>query len=128
ATVPPALKVDARIVAKAPLTVCGLFVAGRVFSRLDGGVRFSARVSEGNRVEPGEELAVIEGNARSLLAGERTALNLLQQLSGVATLTRAFVDAAGGKARICDTRKTTPGLRRLQRYAVRCGGGHNHRN
>ncbi|MCA9712552.1 MAG: right-handed parallel beta-helix repeat-containing protein, partial [Myxococcales bacterium] len=83
---------------------------------------------EGQRVSPGDELAVLEGNARALLAGERTALNLMQNLSGVATLTRAFVDAAAGKARICDTRKTTPGLRRLQRYAVRCGGGHNHRN
>lgn len=128
ATVPPALKVDARIVAKASLTVCGLFVAGRVFARLDGSTRFTARVAEGNRVKAGEELATVEGNARALLAGERTALNLLQQLSGVATLTRKFVDAADGKARICDTRKTTPGLRRLQRYAVRCGGGHNHRN
>lgn len=128
ATVSPDLKVDARIVAKGHLVVCGLFVAGRVFSRLDGALRFSARVGEGRRVEPGDELATIEGNARTLLAGERTALNFLQHLSGVATLTRAFVDAAGGKARICDTRKTTPGLRRLERYAVRCGGGHNHRN
>jgi nicotinate-nucleotide pyrophosphorylase (carboxylating) len=128
ATVAPDLKVDARIVAKAPLVVCGLYVAGRVLTRLDGTLRLTARVAEGNRVKPGEELAVVEGNARSLLAGERTALNLLQHLSGVATLTRAYVDAAGGKARICDTRKTTPGLRRLERYAVRCGGGHNHRN
>jgi nicotinate-nucleotide pyrophosphorylase (carboxylating) len=128
ATVPPDLKVDARIVAKDNVTVCGLFVAARVFSRLDGTLRFSARVTDGNRVTPGDELAVLEGNARSMLAGERTALNLLQRLSGVATLTRAYVDAAAGKARICDTRKTTPGLRRLERYAVRCGGGHNHRN
>jgi nicotinate-nucleotide pyrophosphorylase (carboxylating) len=128
ATVPPDLKVDARLVAKASVSVCGLFVAGRVFSRLDRTLRFTARVAEGNRVKPGDELAVLEGNARSLLAGERTALNLLQHLSGVATLTRAYVDAAGGKARVCDTRKTTPGLRRLERYAVRCGGGHNHRN
>ncbi len=128
ATVAPDLRVDARLVAKAPLTVCGLFVAGRVFSRLDGGLRFTARVAEGNRVKAGEELAVLEGNARSLLAGERVALNLLQHLSGVATITRAFTDAAGGLAKVCDTRKTTPGLRRLQRYAVRCGGGYNHRN
>lgn len=128
ATVPPDLKVDARLLAKAPLTVCGLFVAGRIFSRLDGGLRFSAKVADGNTVEEGDELATIEGNARALLAGERTALNLLQNLSGVATLTRSFVDAADGAVRICDTRKTTPGLRRLQRYAVRCGGGYNHRN
>jgi nicotinate-nucleotide pyrophosphorylase (carboxylating) len=128
ATVSPDLKVDARIVAKGHVVVCGLFVAGRVFARLDNTLRFTARVAEGNRLRPGDELAVLEGNARSLLAGERTALNLLQHLSGVATLTRSFVDATGGKARICDTRKTTPGLRRLERYAVRCGGGHNHRN
>ena len=128
ATVPPGLKVDARLVAKAPLVVCGLFVAGRVFAKLDSSVRFTAVAAEGNRVKPGAELARVEGNARALLAGERTALNLLQRLSGVATMTRAFADAAGGKVRICDTRKTTPGLRRLQRYAVRCGGGYNHRN
>ncbi len=128
ATVSPDLKVVARMVAKAPLVVCGLYVAGRVFSRLDGTLRLAGRVTEGSRVRPGEELGVIEGNARSILAGERTALNLLQHLSGVATITRAYVDAAAGKARICDTRKTTPGLRRLERYAVRCGGGHNHRN
>ncbi|MEM9454922.1 MAG: carboxylating nicotinate-nucleotide diphosphorylase [Myxococcota bacterium] len=128
ATVPPDLKVEARLVAKASLVVCGLFVAGRVLSRLDGSLRFSAQAADGNAVEAGNTLATVEGNARALLAGERTALNLLQRLSGVATLTRAFVDAGEGKVRICDTRKTTPGLRRLQRYAVRCGGGHNHRN
>jgi len=128
ATVPPDLKVEARLQAKAPLTVCGLFVAGRVLSKIDGTMRFAAKVTDGNRVSAGDVLATIEGNARSLLAGERTALNLLQNLSGVATMTRAFVDAAKGQVRICDTRKTTPGLRRLQRYAVRCGGGHNHRN
>ena len=128
ATVPPDLKVEARLVAKGSLVVCGLFVAGRVLSRLDGTLRFAARVADGNAVESGDTLATVEGNARALLAGERTALNLLQRLSGVATLTRAFVDAGESKVRICDTRKTTPGLRRLQRYAVRCGGGHNHRN
>ncbi|MCH9680377.1 MAG: carboxylating nicotinate-nucleotide diphosphorylase [Deltaproteobacteria bacterium] len=128
ATVPPGLKVDAKLVAKAPMVVCGLFVAGRVFSRLDRGVRFTATAAEGNWVQVGEQLATLEGNARALLAGERTALNLLQRLSGIATLTRAYADAAGDKTRISDTRKTTPGLRRLQRYAVRCGGGRNHRN
>ncbi len=129
ATVPPGLKAEATLVAKASLTVCGLFVAGRVFSKLDRGVRFTAVAAEGKPVAEGETIATLEGNARALLAAERTALNLLQRLSGVATLTRAFVTAAqGGRARISDTRKTTPGLRRLQRYAVRCGGGHNHRN
>jgi nicotinate-nucleotide pyrophosphorylase (carboxylating) len=73
-------------------------------------------------------VARVTGNARALLSAERTALNLVQRMSGVATLTRRFVDAAAGRCRITDTRKTTPGLRALQRYAVRCGGGHNHRN
>lgn len=128
ATVSPDLKVGATLVAKEPMIVCGMFVAGRVFTRLDSSLRFVPDVAEGNAVKAGTVLATMAGNARMLLAGERTALNLLQRLSGVATETRRYVDAAAGKVRICDTRKTTPGLRRLQRYAVRCGGGHNHRN
>lgn len=129
ATVPPDLKVEASLIAKEPLVVCGLYVAGRVMTKLDSSIRFSGKVTEGSKVAAGTVLATMEGNARMLLAGERTALNLLQRLSGVSTMTRAYVDALGGaKTRICDTRKTTPGLRRLQRYAVRCGGGRNHRN
>lgn len=118
----------ARLVAKAPIVVAGLFVAEAVFRRVEPDVEFVSHAREGERVERGTVLALIAGPARALLAAERTALNLLQRMSGVATLTRSYVEAAGGKCRITDTRKTTPGLRALERYAVRCGGGHNHRN
>jgi nicotinate-nucleotide pyrophosphorylase (carboxylating) len=105
-----------------------LDVARLAFIFIDGAAVFEARVADGDRVAPGETLATIDASARALLTGERTALNFLGLLSGVATATRAFVDAvAGTRARIVDTRKTTPGLRALQRYAVRCGGGRNHR-
>lgn len=116
------------LVAKARLCVAGLGVAARTFARLDPAVRFEARVRDGEVVQTGAELAAVAGLLRPLLAAERTALNLLQRLSGTATLTRAHVDAAQGRCRIVDTRKTTPGLRTLQRYAVRSGGGHNHRD
>jgi nicotinate-nucleotide pyrophosphorylase (carboxylating) len=116
------------VVAKAPLTLAGLEVARRTFLRLDPGASWVAHHADGDAVTPGTDLAHVDGNARWLLAAERTALNFLQRLSGTATLTRRFVDAAAGRCRIVDTRKTTPGLRALQRWAVRCGGGHNHRN
>lgn len=117
-----------QIMAKEPLTVAGLAVAAAVFARVDRETRFLARVEDGRRVEPGGIVAVVEGRTRALLAAERTALNFLQRLSGVATLTRRFVDAvAGTRARICDTRKTTPGWRGLDKLAVAAGGGANHR-
>ena len=95
---------------------------------LDSALRFSAQRRDGDQIQAGEALARVEGNARAILAAERVALNLLGRLSGVATLTRAYVDAvAGTGAKIVDTRKTTPGLRMLEKYAVRCGGGVNHR-
>src|SRR5205823_13057259 len=83
--------------------------------------------ADGTAVGPGDRLAIVAGPMRSILAAERTALNFLQRLSGVATLTRRYVDAAGGHSRVLDTRKTTPGWRLLEKYAVRMGGGHNHR-
>jgi nicotinate-nucleotide pyrophosphorylase (carboxylating) len=99
-----------------------------LFQLLDPRVVVKLLVEEGQKVGPGAALAHLSGPARALLAGERTALNLVQQLSGVATLTRRYVDAvAGTGARVVDTRKTIPGLRYLQKYAVTCGGGHNHR-
>ncbi len=128
ACVPVDAQARGRIVAKSALTLAGMTVAGRTFSRVDPATRWEALAADGDTVQPGTVVARIEGNARALLAAERTALNFLQRLSGTATLTRRFVDAAGGKCRIVDTRKTTPGLRVLQRWAVRCGGGHNHRN
>lgn len=115
-------------VAKEPGVICGLGVAARVFSLLDTGVRFTPHVNEGSPVDKGCVIAEISGPSRSILTGERTALNLLQRLSGVATRTAASVNAvAGTGVKIVDTRKTTPGLRFLEKYAVRCGGGFNHR-
>lgn len=120
----------ARAIAKAPLVLCGADVFARVFYTVDPGLRVERLVDDGERCAPGTPLLVVEGSARSILLGERTALNFLQRLSGIATLTRAYVDAipAGTRLRITDTRKTTPGLRALERYAVRVGGAHNHRN
>jgi len=119
---------EAVIVSKAEGVIAGLPVAGRVFHLADPGVRFTAKVAEGSPVVPGAEVARLEGPLRGILAGERLALNLLQRLSGIATLTRAYVEALRGtKAQVLDTRKTTPGLRDLEKYAVRVGGGRNHR-
>ncbi len=118
----------ARLVAKAPLVLSGLTVAAAVFHRVDPSTSIELIVGDGERVPEGTIVARVRGRARSLLAAERTALNLLQRMSGVATQTRRFVDAVAGRCRITDTRKTMPGLRSLDRYAVRCGGGHNHRN
>jgi len=108
--------------------VSGLACARLAILALDPTARFEALAADGDKVAPGAVLARVSANARALLSAERTALNLLGRLSGVATLTGAYVDAiAGTSARIVDTRKTTPGLRALEKYAVRCGGGVNHR-
>lgn len=128
ATVPPHAHALADLVAKQPLRVCGLPVVRAVFGAIDEAITVDERVCDGKDVDVGTVVAIVEGPARSVLAGERTALNFMQRLSGVATITRGFVGAVQGRCRITDTRKTTPGLRTLQRYAVRCGGGHNHRN
>lgn len=114
--------------AKEPGVVCGLDVAARVFFLLDERVRLTPRVSEGAAVRAGDIIAEVEGPSRSVLTGERVALNLMQRLSGVATRTAEAVAAVSGTgARIADTRKSTPGLRILEKYAVRMGGGANHR-
>ena len=108
--------------------VAGLPVAQRVFAALDPNVRFEAQVADGDAVEAGATLAQISGEARALLTAERIALNFLGRLSGIATLTARCVAAVEGtRAQIVDTRKTTPGLRALEKYAVRMGGGRNHR-
>jgi nicotinate-nucleotide pyrophosphorylase (carboxylating) len=112
--------------AKAPLVVAGLDLAREVFAQVDSRVVWEAGCGDGARCQPADELASVRGAARSLLAAERTALNLLQHLSGIATLTRAFVDAAAPMV-VLDTRKTLPGMRALAKYAVTCGGGRNHR-
>jgi nicotinate-nucleotide pyrophosphorylase (carboxylating) len=128
AIVPPAAEARARLVAREPGVVAGLGVAALAFELLDPRVEVSASVVDGARVDGGATLATVAGNARALLAAERVALNLLGRLSGIATATRALVEAAGGPppAIVC-TRKTTPGLRALEKYAVRAGGGANHR-
>jgi len=120
----PNRRVTGRFLAKQDLVVCGLDLARRAFRHV--GVSFRPRVRDGARAKKGTVLALVEGPARRVLAGERTALNFVQQLSGVATITRRFADVAR-PARVYDTRKTTPGLREFEKYAVRCGGGYNHR-
>jgi nicotinate-nucleotide pyrophosphorylase (carboxylating) len=126
-TVPPKRKAVGIFLAKQAAVVAGLETATEVFRQI-GGARFLPVVKEGARVKERATIAEIAGNARSILAGERTALNFLQRLSGTATLTRQFVEKVRGtRAQILDTRKTTPGLRLLQKAAVRAGGGTNHR-
>ena len=118
----------ARVVAKGDLVLAGLPVAAQVFRAVDPALRVVQSARDGDRVGPGTEVLRVEGSSRAILMAERVMLNLLQRLSGTATLTRAFVDAvAGTGAAILDTRKTTPGLKVLEKYAVRCGGGRNHR-
>lgn len=128
ATVPADTQARAWIETREAIVVCGLPLVAQVFAAVDLAVRCTFVVKDGDHVEPGQKLLTLEGNARSLLAGERTALNLLQRGSAVATKTAEYVARAGDTLRITDTRKTMPGLRALDRYAVRCGGGHNHRN
>jgi nicotinate-nucleotide pyrophosphorylase (carboxylating) len=120
----------ARAVAHAPLIVCGGLIFARAFYGVDRGLRVEQVRADGEWAEPGDVLLIVEGAVASILRAERVALNFLQRLSGVATLTRRFVDAVprGRALRIADTRKTTPGLRALERYAVRVGGGANHRD
>jgi len=126
ALVPEDATAEASILLKERGVVSGLEVARAVFAELDPNVRFDPMTADGEQTEG--EIARLEGRARALLGGERLALNLLGRLSGVATLTRCYVGAvAGTGVEILDTRKTTPGLRTLEKYAVRCGGGRNHR-
>ena len=115
------------ILAKSELVVAGLDVAAETFRHLDAAVVIEVVWADGSRVRANEPIAFVTGDAAALLTAERTALNFLQRLSGIATLTAQFVAAAAGRITILDTRKTTPGLRVLEKYAVRCGGGTNHR-
>jgi nicotinate-nucleotide pyrophosphorylase (carboxylating) len=128
ATVSSDLSGTATIVAKSPGVISGIDIARVVFLRVDPDAHFSAVVKEGDSVEEGDQLAVIKGSLESLLAAERTALNFLMHLSGIATLTAQYVNAIkGSKCKILDTRKTPPGLRLLDKRAVVSGGGVNHR-
>lgn len=128
AVIPSGLRIRARIVAKAPGVLAGIDLAAWTFQTFDQSIHVAIRRRDGVRVRPGDVLLTISGRARSILAAERTALNFLGHLSGIATLTAAFVQRVRGTGvEIRDTRKTLPGLRMLEKYAVRCGGGVNHR-
>jgi nicotinate-nucleotide pyrophosphorylase (carboxylating) len=120
----------AHAVARKPMVVAGGPVFARVFTRVDPSLEISMVAAEGARVEAGSRLWTVRGRARSILMGERTALNLVQRMCGIATVTSSYVSAVapGATTRVTDTRKTTPGLRALERYAVRAGGGKNHRD
>lgn len=129
ATVDAGVTGKATFLAKEPGVLAGLIVAEAVLDALDPGLRFEARLQEGDRFARRATLAVVHGPVRSILQAERVALNFLQRLCGTATMTRRFVEETRGtNAVILDTRKTTPGLRALEKYAVRCGGGTNHRS
>ena len=128
ATIPAGAQARAKIVAREAGVVAGLPLARAAFALMDPAVRFDALVEDGARVESGAVLARVEGPARAILSAERVALNFLGRLSGIATLTARYAErVAHTKAKICDTRKTTPLLRAFEKYAVRCGGGANHR-
>jgi nicotinate-nucleotide pyrophosphorylase (carboxylating) len=130
ACIPADARAVARAVARKPLVACGGPVFIHVFARVDASLEVTAQVAEGARVGAGTVLWTVRGSARSILMGERVALNFVQRMCGVATIARAFADAvpSGTRARVTDTRKTTPGMRALERYAVRMGGAHNHRD
>jgi len=122
---------EARILAREDLVVCGLEVVNRVFKRVDAALEIKLEKKDGEKLSDGDDVLLVRGSTISILTAERTALNFLQRLSGIATLSRRFADAAkktGMGVRIVDTRKTTPGWRALEKYAVRCGGCFNHRS
>lgn len=126
--IPATAQIEGRFVMREAGVVCGLPVIREVFGQIDPAIEVGYAVDEGSRVEAGTTIATVRGPARGILSGERVALNLVQRMSGTATATARYVDAIKGtKARILDTRKTTPGLRALEKYAVRVGGGTNHR-
>ena len=127
ATVAATVQARGVFLIKAPCVLAGLDVAFETFRLLEPSVRVEARKGDGDACAAGEEIATVFGSARALLVGERTALNFLQRLSGIATRARGFVNASGGRITILDTRKTTPTLRMLEKYAVRAGGATNHR-
>lgn len=128
ATIPAEHRSKAVIVAREWLVLAGAEIAELTFGEVDAGLLVTRTVSDGDRISPGQTILTVSGRTRSILTGERVALNFLQRLCGVATLTARFAEAiAHTKARILDTRKTTPGWRLLEKYAVSCGGGRNHR-
>ena len=128
ATVSPEQRARGIILAKSTCILAGIQVAEEVFRQLDPAITFHIRRQDSERCASGDVIAEARGSAAAMLTAERTALNLVQRMSGIATLTRSFVDAAAGSITVLDTRKTTPTLRALEKYAVRAGGGTNHRS
>ncbi len=127
-TIPADKTATGRFVAKEDMIICGIDLAAHIFGRVDPSIELKANFKDGDAVKKGNVIAVVSGNAQNVLTGERTALNFMQRLTGIATRTHASVaEVAGTNAKITDTRKTTPGLRVLEKYAVRVGGGTNHR-
>ena len=127
-TIPSDKTAHGRFIAKEDMVICGLDLAEHIFAKLDGGILFKTDAKDGDFIEKGTVFATVDGNAQNVLTGERTALNFMQRLTGIATRTREAVrEVEGTKAKITDTRKTTPGMRVLEKYAVRVGGGTNHR-
>ncbi len=128
ALIPADAEGRASLIARSPGVLAGIEVAHLVFTMVDSSLRFGALLADGDRLQPGTRIATVDGRVSGILRGERVALNFLQRLSGIATETNRYVEAVQGtKARVVDTRKTTPGLRLLEKYAVRAGGGQNHR-
>ncbi len=130
ALVPPEQAGEATVLFKQSGVVCGLDVMAQVFQQVSDEIEVTSTYEDGDWVDAGTEVAEVTGPLAAILSGERVALNLIQRMAGIATMSRAYVEAArqGGSARVVDTRKTTPGLRAIERYAVRVGGAHNHRN
>lgn len=127
-TIPADKTATGRFVAKEDMIICGIDLAAHIFGRVDPSIELKANFKDGDAVKKGDVIAIVSGNAQNVLTGERTALNFMQRLTGIATRTHASVaEVAGTNAKITDTRKTTPGLRVLEKYAVRVGGGTNHR-
>lgn len=127
-TIPADKTATGRFVAKEDMIICGIDLAAHIFGRVDPSIELKANFKDGDAVKKGDVIATVSGNAQNVLTGERTALNFMQRLTGIATRTHASVaEVAGTNAKITDTRKTTPGLRVLEKYAVRVGGGTNHR-
>lgn len=124
---PARMRMTADVIAREEGCLCGGPVAALVFNQLDPDISVETPSADGSRVKPGDVVMTVEGPARAVLAAERTVLNFVQRLSGISTLTARYVAAGGGRVQVCDTRKTNPAWRELDKYAVRCGGGTNHR-
>ncbi len=127
-TIPADKNAFGRFIAKEDMIICGVDLAKYIFSKVDTSIEFSANFKDGDKVSKGDVIATVSGNAQNVLTGERTALNFMQRLTGIASRTASAVaEVKGTNAKIADTRKTTPGMRVLEKYAVRIGGGTNHR-